>query len=377
MAEKSIFKCGKKELLELKEILAKYYEFENKIAEIAKKEAKQLQFNEERKREIEQTIINKEAELRKDVGKPFDINISRYLSRKEEILAHKEEKRRAAIELYIDKEKEDLAHDGNHHKKMIQRIANEGGLPAIYTSKLFFALFYPKTLSDAIILIISLVVLLLLLPLSIFYVGFSDGGRLELTTIYLFIIVLIFAIYALVNTTVKEKYMITFQKINDCRVDVDSTAKEIREIIQKAKEMSDEELICDVFTEEYLKLAKEELESIEESIVEETIKKDAAIREFDENTTARAEREQRFRDMYQKEMKRRADILADIQSSKKIEEQNLAIIQQLLEKFRPLQEVGIDIFNEQIIDELLGYLRSREAKTIGGAIDQKKKGNAS
>ena len=83
MAEKSIFKCGKKELLELKEILAKYYEFEKKIAEIAKKEAKQLQFNEERKQEIEQSIINKEAELRKDIGRPFDINISKYLARKD------------------------------------------------------------------------------------------------------------------------------------------------------------------------------------------------------------------------------------------------------------------------------------------------------
>lgn len=324
MAEKSIFKCGKKELLELKEILAKYYEFEKKIAEIAKKEAKQLQFNEERKQEIEQTIINKEAELRKDVARPFDINISKYLSRKEELLAHKEEKRKAAIELYIDQEKEDLSHDTNHQKRIIRKIANEDGLPMFFTSKLFFALFYPKTLSDAIILIIALVVLLLVFPLGIFYMAFPSGGRLELTTIYLFIVVLIFAIYALVNTTIKEKYLTTFQKINECRVDVDSTAKEIREIIQKAKEMSDEELICDVFTEEYLKSAKEELESIEESIIQETIKKDTAIREFDENVTAKAEREKKFREMYQKEMKRRADILDDIRSTKQIEEQNLA-----------------------------------------------------
>lgn len=373
MSEKSIFKGGKKELLELKEILLRYYEFEKKIGEIAKKEAKQLQFNEERKREIEQSIIDRENELRKEVEKPYDINISKYLSRKEELLEHKEEKRKAAMELYIEQEKDDINHDSNHQKKAIRKIAEERGVPAICTSKLFLALFYPKVLSDAIVLIISLVVLLLVFPFSIFYLFFPEGGRLELTTVYLFIIVLIFAIYALINTTIKEKYALAFKKINDYRVDADNTAKEIREIIQKAKEMSDEELVCDVFTEDYLQSAKEELESIDMAIMEETAKKDVAVRAFDENTEAKAEREKKFREMYQKEMKRRADMITDIQHTKQIEEQNLAIIEQLLLKFRPLEQYGIDIFNEQMLDELLGYLRSREAKTIGGAIELRNK----
>ena len=164
-----------------------------------------------------------------------------------------------------------------------------------------------------------------------------------------------------------------FQKINDYRVDADNTAKEIREIIQKAKEMSDEELVCDVFTEDYLQSAKEELEAIDMAIIEETAKKDAAVRAFDENVEAKAEREKRFREMYQKEMKRRSDMIADIQHTKQIEEKNLAIIEQLLLKFRPLEQYGIDIFNEQMIDELLGYLRNREAKTIGGAIEIRNK----
>lgn len=373
MSEKSIFKGGKKELLELKEILLRYYEFEKKIGEIAKKESKQLQFNEERKREIEQSIIDRENELRKEVEKPYDINISKYLSRKDELLEHKEEKRKAAMELYIEHEKDDINHDSNHQKKAIRKIAEERGVPAIYTSKLFLALFYPKVPSDAIILIFSLIVLLLVVPFSVFYLFFPDGGRLELTTVYLFIIVLIFAIYTLVNTIVKEKYALAFQKINDYRVDADNTAKEIREIIQKAKEMSDEELVCDVFTEDYLKSAKEELESIDMAIIEETAKKDAAVRAFDENVEAKAEREKRFREMYQREMKRRSDMIADIQHTKQIEEQNLAIIEQLLLKFRPLEQYGIDIFNEQMIDELLGYLRNREAKTIGGAIEIRNK----
>ncbi len=373
MSEKSIFKGGKKELLELKEILGKYYEFEKKISEIAKKEANQLQFNEERKNEIEQAIANRENELRKEVEKPYDSNISKCLARKNELLEHKEEKRKAAIELYIEHEKDDINHDSNHQKKAIRKIADEKGVPAICTSKLFLALFYPKVPSDAIILIISLIVLLLVVPFSIFYLLFPDGGRLELTTVYLFIVVLIFAMYALINTTVKEKYTLAFQKINDYRVDADNIAKEIREIIQKAKEMSDEELVCDVFTEDYLKSAKEELESIDMAIMEETAKKDAAVRAFDENTEARAMREKRFREDYQREMKRRADKLAEVQKSKQIEEQNLAIIEQLLLKFRPLEQYGIDIFNEQMIDELLGYLRSREAKTIGGAIELRNK----
>ena len=166
IAEKSIFKGGKKELLELKEILLRYYEFEKKIGEIAKKEAKQLQFNEERKREIEQSIIDRENELRKEVEKPYDINISKYLSRKDELLEHKEEKRKAAMELYIEHEKDDINHDSNHQKKAIRKIAEERGVPAICTSKLFLALFYPKVLSDAIVLIISLVVLLVVFPLT-------------------------------------------------------------------------------------------------------------------------------------------------------------------------------------------------------------------
>ena len=37
------------------------------------------------------------------------------------------------------------------------------------------------------------------------------------------------------------------------------------------------------------------------------------------------------------------------------------------------EQYGIDIFNEQMIDELLGYLRNREAKTIGGAIELRNK----
>ena len=277
------------------------------------------------------------------------------------------------MELYIEQEKDDINHDNNHQKKAIRKIAEERGVPAIYTSKLFLALFYPKVPSDAIILILSLIILLLAFPFGIFYLLFPDGGRLELTTIYLFVIVLIFAIYALVNTIVKEKYALAFKKINDYRVDADNTAKEIREIIQKAKEMSDEELVCDVFTEDYLKAAKEELEAIDMALMEETAKKDAAIRAFDENVEAKAEREKRFHEMYQKEMKRRADNLAEIQHTKQIEEQNLAIIEQLLLKFRPLEQYGIDIFSEQTIDELLGYLRSRETKTIGGAIELRNK----
>ncbi len=373
MAEKSIFKCGKKELLELKEILKKYYEYQKKIEEIVKKEQKQLQFNEERKKEIEQAIISREAELKKEIEKPFDAAISRYINRKEEILSHKKEKRNQAIEIHIEQEKQDIGHEGSHYKKEVRKIIKEEGLPSICMNKLFLSLFCPRMLSDAIVLIAFLVVVLLILPLSIFYFGFSDGGRLELTTIYLFIIVFIFILYTLVNTLIKDKHMAAFERINECRTDVDSTAKEIREIIQRVREMSDEELICDAYTQEYITEVNQELEMLDAQILEETAKKDAAIRAFEENTTAKADREQKFRDLYQKEMKRRADILTEIRATKEIEEKNLAIIDQLMEKFKPLQEFGIDIFNEDMIDELLGYLRSREAKTIGGAIEQRNK----
>lgn len=376
MAEKSIFKCGKKELLELKEILGKYYEYQKRIAEIIKKEEKQLQFNEEREKEIEQAIINKENELRKDITKPFDAAITRYMNRRDELLSHKEEKRKQAIDIHIEQEKQEIGHEGSHYKKELKKIVDEEGLPWICMTKIFFAFFYPKMLSDAIVLIISLIIVLLVFPLTIFYLCFPDGGRLELTTIYLFILVLFFAMYTLVNNTIKEKHMAAFERMNQCRVDVDRTAKEIREIIQRVREMSDEELICDVYTKEYITEVNKELEMLDTEIVAETAKKDVAIREFDENKEAKADREQKFRQLYQKEMKRRADILNDIRGTRAIEEQNLAIIEQLMEKFRPLEQFGINIFDEKIVDELLGYLRSREAKTIGGAIEQRNKVNA-
>ena len=71
MAE-NIFRGGKKELFELKEILEKYHEHKSKLQELLDKQEQQQEYNNSRAAEIAGEVALKEAEMRANVIKEYE-----------------------------------------------------------------------------------------------------------------------------------------------------------------------------------------------------------------------------------------------------------------------------------------------------------------
>lgn len=368
MEETTILHGGEKELLELKNSLQEKARYNAVLDTLDAAVEEQKEKMEKRKQEIEQEMNVEIKRRREELAKPFYAEIATCEVEEERVKAERERRRGELLEQMIQKETEIYERRLENLEKQIKLVGQEEGVPAICTSRLFLAFFCPRTGKDALILVGGLLVLLLVLPMGLYFGAYGGDDSQALTTIYLVLIVFFYTIYLLINNLVKDKYLIGINKLLNLLGEKDKLEA------HRKKKLKDLENTPDTSLD--LKEFDDEIGRLESVIAELNHEKDMALVNFDSDEHLQIQIGSEVQERYQSELNQMNQVLQgaigeydkmQAEYDKFLNEKNME------ERYDHLIRLESGIFSTQVIDELLFFITHAGATNIKEAIMMRKK----
>lgn len=366
--EDSILHGGEKELLELKQVLQEKNHYnvvldsmDTGIEEFKKK-------IDDRKLEIEKEM-NLEILRRRDlVGKSFQDDMDACDAEIKNAQNVRNGRRQELIDQMIqdegviyEKRKENL----NTQRKLLNQ---EEGVPWICTTRLFLAFFCPRTGMDALILIIGILILLLVLPMIVYFGAYGGNNPQVLTAIYLVLIVIFYTLYLLVNNMVKDKYLTGIKKLLKLMEESKKLDKARKQRIKELESLPESSFDLSEYDEEMQTLETRKRELAEQ--------KEIAVTNFDRDENLQLsiaqETQEKFRPEIEK-MKAELDEKLRAYEEMQVEYENFLDEKAIEQKYEILLRVEPDIFTQSVIDELIFFLQHGDAENISKAVMKRKK----
>jgi len=366
--EENILQGGEKELLELKKTLQEKDRYNGVLGSLDAATKEQREKIEQRKKEIEDEM-NLEIERRREaVAKPFHDEIAVCEEEIKRVNVKRSVRRQELVEQMVKEEEKFYKKRKDNLEKQIKLIGQEEGVPAVCTSRLFLAFFCPRNGKDALILVAGLLVLLLALPMALYFGVYGGNNRQALLTIYLILIIFFYTLYLLINNLVKDKYLVGINKLIKLYEE-----RETLEIHRKKREKELEEIPDSALD---LKEFDDEIKRLQSVVGELTKQKDVALVNFDSDQRLQLDIAKEIQDKFKPELDQmRAVLEENISSYNKMKKEfDKFMKEKKIEiRYEPLQRVEPNIFSQAVIDELLFYISHNDAETINRAIIMRNK----
>lgn len=216
---------------------------------IYKDNVRQLEAEDE---DLERIIIAKERTIddeidsvikkrRAEVSATFDSQLDNTKVDIKKVKAKREKNKNKKVSERIKEETSDLRSENDRLQEDIKHTMKNDGVPKIFNTRLFHALYYPKGFADIGIDLICVIVLFLLLPNIIFRYVVETDKPFVMALIYFGVILVFGAIYLALNARLKNQYHATFKKVKEIRAKIQINNKDISRIkksIQKDKDES-------------------------------------------------------------------------------------------------------------------------------------------
>jgi len=366
--EDTILHGGVAELEELKKTLQEKNRYNAVLDSLDSAVEEQREKIELRKKAIEQTMNEEIKHRRELVAKPFYDEMASCEVEIQRVSDEKKRRRQELIDQILTEEKEMYEKRKENLEKQIKLVGQEEGVPGICTTRLFLAFFCPRTGKDALILVIGLVLLLLVLPLTIYFAGYGGNNKQVLTTIYLVLIVVFYTVYLLINNLVKDKYLVGINKLLRLLEESEKLDARRKQREKELENIPDSSLDLSEFDEEISRL---------QAVTEELSKqKNSALANYDSDQKLQLEIANEVRERYKPELEQMRAVLEDnISSYEKMQaEYNKFLdVKAIEQKYDILLRVEPDIFNQTVIDELIFFMTHGDAENISKAVMKRKK----
>lgn len=193
-----------------------------------------------KERTIDAEIDNVIKKRKAEVSATFDSQLDNTKADIKKVKSKREKKKSKKVSERIEEETEDLRRENKQLQEDIKHTMKNDGVPKIFNTRLFHALYYPKGLADIGIDLICVLVLFLLLPNVIFRFVVKTDKPIFITLIYFLVILVFGAIYFAINAKLKYQYHETFKKVKEIRAEILKNNKEINKIKKAVKKDKDE-----------------------------------------------------------------------------------------------------------------------------------------
>lgn len=193
-----------------------------------------------KERTIDAEIDNVIKKRKAEVSATFDSQLDNTKADIKKVKSKREKKKSKKVSERIEEETEDLRRENKQLQEDIKLTMKNDGVPKIFNTRLFHALYYPKGLADVGIDLICVLVLFLLLPNVIFRFIVKTDKPIYITLIYFLVIIVFGAIYLALNAKLKNQYHETFRKVKEIRAETLRNNKEINKIKRAVKKDKDE-----------------------------------------------------------------------------------------------------------------------------------------
>ena len=366
--EDSILHGGEKELLELKQVLQEKNHYnvvldsmDTGIEEFKKK-------IDDRKLEIEKEM-NLEILRRRDlVGKSFQDDMDACDAEIKNAQNVRNGRRQELIDQMIQDEGVIYEKRKENLEVQMKLVSQEEGIPWLCTTRLFLAFFCPRTGMDALILTIGLLLLLLVLPMIIYFGAYGGNNPQALTAIYLVLIIIFYTLYLLINNLVKDKYLAGINKLLKLIAESKNLDKSRKQRIKELESLPESSFDLSEFDEEMQTLEARKRELAEQ--------KEIAIANFDRDENLQLSIAQEIQEKFKAEIeKMKAELDEKIRAYEEMQEEynNFLDEKAIEQKYDILLRVEPDIFSQSVIDELIFFLQHGDAENISKAVMKRKK----
>ena len=151
--------------------------------------------------EIQMAIVKRENEI----VASFEEQIERQKNRMKKVQEKKERSKSDKVSQRIEKETAQLKGDNQRLKQDVKNIFQQGNVSRFFNTRLYFALFSPKGLGDFGFILISLALILVGIPLLLYYLIFDWNNTVGLIITYLIVIGAVAGLYYLIIKATRKK----------------------------------------------------------------------------------------------------------------------------------------------------------------------------
>ncbi len=316
-----------------------------------------------KKKEVEDKIKSTIDSRRADITAAQDKFIAQ--ASKDLKMAEKERKmaKDSAVSGRIVNETSDLAEANKRLKKENRQFLKENKLPGFCNNNLYYALFSPKRVGEILILVAAILLAVLIIPMAVYFL--LDMKVLYKILIYVGIVVVFVLIYLLIHWMSKSKNPDAIHKGREKLDEIRANKKQIKKMERSIRRDKNEDQYG-------LEQFDADIESKKEIVKQKYSEKEAALKEFDEQTAPQIrtqienENLQTLNELEQKA----SSCKIDLESRKEAAKASEAEITKTVKAF-----LGNKNATVEKIDELIAIINSGEAQTIMQALDIQKGAN--
>lgn len=328
-------------------------------------------------KKVEKFIVSKETAIeeelsftikkrKEEIETTYDQEIFKAKDQMKKVEIKKEQAKNAQISERIDIETSDLRDEYEQMRlETINKFKKEQ-IARFLNTKLFFALYMPKSAKDYGIIAITLMLLLLVFPCGIYFFILTEQKAIYLVIIYVLTVLIFGALYFIIGSKTKDKHLITMKEVRQIRDNMLKNKIKRKKIAKKIKKDKDESIYS-------LDRYDEEINKLQNDIDTVANRKKEAVATFDNSTRVIITKEIRGR--HEEEL---LDLKTKLnQLSKKIKDNNENIKYLSLELVDNYEAyLGKEFMSVEKIDRLIGLMEGKNLQNISEAIAMYRKSDS-
>ncbi len=310
------------------------------------------------KDEIAATIKKRKEEIEQSYDKEIDLL-------KERTRAVKDEKGKERGEQQAKRIENETA--GNREKERellleIRDIYKRDGIPSIFNTNLFYALFMPRTFIELLILAGAALLALLAIPMFIVFVLMKSPSTMQAMLVYGACVLVFVGLYMLIAYFTKDKFRTSFREILKIRKEIRANRRDMKSVSNRVQRDKDD-------SKYDLSHFDAEMERISAEIDRVSEKKKEALKGFENET------KQAISDQIEEKNKVEIEELKAFVDARIKEEKELAerakelglFIAGNYEPFVGKQDLQLELFNKAV-----EIMEAEKAATVAEALEKAK-----
>lgn len=362
--ESNILSGGIEEINNIKEAIQDLNGFKDKNDILNSEELKIEKNIKLKEKAIFEEILSTTKKRKEEIEATYNDQIEKVRVRMKKIRNKKEKSKHKKVLERIEIETADLKEEHRRFELDNKDILKQNKIPSFCDSQLFFALYFPKGTIDIFIIIMTLTLVLLAIPCTIYFLLFSQESMVYLISIYAATVLLCGGAYMIIDNTVKDKKKEALLKIRHIRDNIQLNNKKRKLVKKHILKDKDESLYgLETFNKE-LQDSENELNSIIQ------LKNDALT--IFENTTKFVISEE-IKGRYQEELSNeKIEYTRIYQEIKQTEERIKYLAMEIANKYEVY--LGKEFMSVDKLDLIADIIKNRNASTISEAIALYKEG---
>ena len=358
MGSDTIMNAGIEELRIMKETVSGAIQSRSKRDELLSEATRLKKAITSKEKAVNDEIAATTKKRRQEIEGSFGKEEERLRAKKRKTEAVKGKDKNKQVSERITEETAEYQENIKNLKKEAKELLKQNKIPFLYSTKLFFALYYPKRIRDYIILAVLVCIAFCVVPSLIWYLV-PYNAKWFYPVVSLVSTLLFVLLYVVFGRNVRKIHNDTFVAVSKLKQSVIDNEKLIKGIKKSIVNDEDESRYG-------LEKYDQDIQEADEALQKVLEEKKTALEQFDDVTRGLINND--IRERNREELEQLKKTLEETEAEyRKVEETNRKLTIEVSAKYEVF--LGREVLNEAYIDKMIAAMESGQASTIGEAVE--------